>query len=53
MKDNPLEEIESELTFWEDYISAWEIKNRKFAEARMLEVLEAVRRKYQQALVIH
>jgi hypothetical protein len=53
MKDKQLNEIENELTFWEDYISVWEKKNGRIAEGRMLEALEAVRAKYRQALVIH
>jgi hypothetical protein len=53
MTDDLLNEVEQELRFWEDYISAWEMKNRQLAEGRMLEALQAARRKYQQALVIH
>jgi hypothetical protein len=53
MKQNLLEEIESELKFWQDYIAAWEKKNCRLAEGRMLEALAAANKKYQTALVLH
>jgi hypothetical protein len=53
MKDKQLNEIENELTFWEDYISVWEKKNGRIAEGRMLEALAAARKKYHQFIVLH
>lgn len=53
MKDNQLNDIEDELIFWEDYISSWEEKNGRLADGRMLEALEAARKKYQKTLVLH
>jgi hypothetical protein len=53
MNQNLLEEIESELKFWQDYIAAWEQKNCRPAEGRMLEALAAAKQKYQTALVLH